>query len=255
MDILTNLLAHNGYWIISLFLLLEMLALPLPGEMMMGCIGLLVYEDQLNWLYSIASASLGVVVGVTLSYWIGHRLGRPFIIRHGRRFHFTEARLNRTAYWFDKYGEKLLFAAYFIPGVRHITGYFCGIARMPFRRYALFAYSGAIFWASLFISLGKLLGPQWEHYHSSVNRCLIILGIASSLAAAVIYVYRKYNWVVVEAINKRLTHGKRHAHLLFYVQFTVVTAIACLIVFLSLVIAFIQDLLTQQLRHFNKIFE
>ncbi|MBD3919171.1 DedA family protein [Paenibacillus sp. PR3] len=242
MEILTNLLAHDGYWIISLFLLLEMLALPLPGEMMMGCIGLLVYEQQLNWFYSIAAASLGVVIGVTLSYWIGYRLGRPFIIRHGQRFHLTEARMNTMAQWFDKYGDKLLFVAYFIPGVRHMTGYFCGVTRMPFRRYAIFAYSGAIFWASLFISLGKFLGPQWEHYHSSVNHWLIILGIASALTATVIYVYRIYKRKAVEAIDRLLKHSRNHMQSLDKVKNTLEDYIAFVIICTPLVIGLMQEL-------------
>ncbi|PWW02808.1 membrane protein DedA with SNARE-associated domain [Paenibacillus cellulosilyticus] len=202
MELLSNLLEHYGYWIILLFLLFEMLALPLPGEMMMGYIGLFVYEHKLNWFASIASASLGVVLGVTLSYWIGYRLGRPFIIRHGKMIHFSEERLNRMTVWFEKYGDKLLFVAYFIPGVRHITGYFCGVTRVSFQRYALYAYSGAIFWASLFISMGKLLGPQWEQYHSTVNRYMIMFGIASAMVAVLIYIYRKYGSQVVERMKK-----------------------------------------------------
>ncbi|MBB3126761.1 membrane protein DedA with SNARE-associated domain [Paenibacillus rhizosphaerae] len=74
---LTNLLEHYGYALICLFLCLEMLALPLPGEMMMSYTGLFVYEGKLNWLLSMASAGAGVLTGVTLSHWIGYRL-TPF---------------------------------------------------------------------------------------------------------------------------------------------------------------------------------
>ncbi|MDU5949940.1 MAG: alkaline phosphatase, partial [Paenibacillus macerans] len=77
MEILTYWLEHYGYGIIFLLLCLEMLALPLPGEMLMSYVGLSVYESKLNWLLSIVSAGSGVLAGVTLSYWIGYRLGRP----------------------------------------------------------------------------------------------------------------------------------------------------------------------------------
>ncbi|MBW5449221.1 DedA family protein [Cohnella sp. CFH 77786] len=198
MDIVTNLLEHYGYGLIFLFLCLEMLALPLPGEMMMSYIGLSVYEHKLSWLFSILSAGSGVLIGMTLSYWIGYRLGSPFVARYGKHVHLTEERVDKLTLWFGNYGDKLLFTAYFIPGVRHISGYFCGITRMPFRRYSLFAYTGAFFWVSLFISLGKMLGPKWEHYHRTVNRYMIIIGIASALLTGVIYAYRTYRRQAVE---------------------------------------------------------
>ncbi|WP_246070546.1 bifunctional DedA family/phosphatase PAP2 family protein [Paenibacillus kobensis] len=250
---MTSLLEHYGYGIIFVFLLLEMLALPLPGEMMMGYIGLFVYEHKLNWFLSIASASLGVLIGVTLSYWIGYRLGRPFIVRYGKVIHLTEERLNKLAQWFERYGDKLLFAAYFIPGVRHITGYFCGVTRMPFRRYALFAYTGAVFWASLFISLGKLLGPKWEQYHSTVNQYMIVFGIASALIAAVIYIYRKYKDQVVETVMGLLSKGISRFHSLGKVRFMLLASFAGFVVFFSLMIGVIQDFLAHEFGQFDEI--
>lgn len=253
MEFLKNLLEHYGYWLILLFLLLEMLALPLPGEMMMGYIGLFVFEQKLNWFFSIASASLGTSIGVTLSYWIGYRLGRPFIVRHGKVIHFTEERLNRMALWFEKYGDKLLLIAYFIPGVRHITGYFCGVTRMPFRSYAVYAYTGAVLWASLFISLGKLLGPKWEQYHSTVNRYMLIFGIVSALLAAVIHIYRKYKRQVVEAIIRLPVQGGRYFHSFGKVKFMVLAAFAAFVLFFSLMIGMIQDFMAQEFGLFDEI--
>ncbi|MFD2331716.1 bifunctional DedA family/phosphatase PAP2 family protein [Cohnella sp. GCM10020058] len=250
---LTNLLAHYGYGLIFLFLCLEMLALPLPGEMMMSYIGLFVYEQKLSWLFSIVSAGTGVLTGVTLSYWIGYRLGRPFIVRYGHRVHLTEARIDKLTLWFEKYGDKLLFVAYFIPGVRHITGYFCGVTRMPFRRYAFYAYTGAIFWVGLFISLGKVLGPKWELYHSTVNRYMIIFGIASAVLAGLVYVYRKYKGQVFEALMQLLAQGVRRFHSFGKVRFLLLASFAVFIVFFSLMLGVIQDFLGQEFGQFDEI--
>ncbi|MCC3373627.1 VTT domain-containing protein [Cohnella sp. REN36] len=253
MDILTNLLTHYGYGLMFLFMGLEMLALPLPGEMMMSYIGLFVYEHKLSWLFSIMSAGSGVLIGVTLSYWIGYRLGRPFIARYGHRVHLTEERVNKLTLWFEKYGDKLLFVAYFIPGVRHITGYFCGVTRMPFRRYARFAYTGAIFWVILFITLGKVLGPKWEQYHSTVNRYMIIFGIASGLLTAVIFVYRKYKRQVVEALMQLLTQGVRRFNSFGKVRFLLLASFTVFVLFFSLMLGVIQDFLAQEFGQFDEI--
>lgn len=250
---LTNLLEHYGYALIYLFLCLEMLALPLPGEMMLSYTGLFVFEGKLNWLLSMASAGAGVLTGVTLSYWIGYRLGRPFISRHGSKVHLTEERMDQITGWFERYGDKLLFAAYFIPGVRHITGYFCGVTRMPFRRYALFAYTGALFWVALFISLGKVLGPKWEAYHSTVNRYMLLFGIGSALVTAAIYVYRKYKDQAIDRLMDLLESGVRHFQSFGKVRLLLLASFAAFVLFFSLMLGVIQDFLSHEYGQFDQI--
>lgn len=250
---LTAWLEHYGYGLIFLSLFLEMLALPLPGEMMMSYAGLFVYEGKLSWLLSILSASAGVTGGVTLSYWIGYRLGKPFIIKYGHRIHLGEAQLERTSKWFEKYGDKLLFIAYFIPGVRHITGYFCGVTRMPFRRYAFFAYTGAIFWVGLFISLGKVLGPKWEVYHTTVNHYMIIFGVASGALAVLVYLFKKYKSRIQAALMDLLTRGVNHFHSLGKVRFLLLGAFAFLALFVSLMLGMIQDFLGHEFSQFDEV--
>ncbi|WP_025688616.1 bifunctional DedA family/phosphatase PAP2 family protein [Paenibacillus zanthoxyli] len=253
MNTLTTWLEHYGYGLILLALFFEMLALPLPGEMLMSYTGLFVYEGKLNGLLSILSASAGATAGVTLSYWIGYRLGKPFVVKYGHRIHLGEEKLNRISLWFEKYGDKLLFIAFFIPGVRHITGYFCGVTRMPFRRYAVYAYSGAIFWISLFISLGRVLGPKWEAYHRTVNRYMIIFGVASALLSLLVYLYRKHKRRILASLMTLLNQGVRHFNSLGKVRFLVLSSFMALVVFVSLMLGLIQDFLAQEFSQFDEV--
>ena len=114
-------------------------------------------------------------------------------------------RMEKTSRWFSKHGNKLLIIAYFIPGIRHITGYFSGITRIPFRTYAWFAYSGAFLWVTVFISLGKILGPQWGQFHSSVKKYLIIGGIVAAIILVAIYMYKKYK-IAMKTYNDSTIH-------------------------------------------------
>ncbi|AIQ12591.1 VTT domain-containing protein [Paenibacillus durus] len=253
MNTLTAWLEHYGYGLIFFALFLEMLALPLPGEMLMSYTGLFVYEGKLNWLLSTLFASAGATAGVTLSYWIGYRLGKPFTIKYGHRIHLGEEQLARISLWFEKYGDKLLFIAFFIPGVRHITGYFCGVTRMPFRRYAVYAYSGAIFWVSLFISLGRVLGPKWEAYHRTVNRYMIIFGLVSALLTLLVYLYRKHKRRVLASLMALLIQGVRHFNSFGKVRFLVLAAFSALVLFVSLMLGLIQDFLAQEFSQFDEV--
>lgn len=71
---LTELLNSYGYIIIFGSLFLELIALPLPGEILMGYCGFLIYQGKLNYPLSILSASLGAICGITTSYFIGKSL-------------------------------------------------------------------------------------------------------------------------------------------------------------------------------------
>ncbi|MGO4106584.1 VTT domain-containing protein [Paenibacillus sp. YAF4_2] len=236
-----------------LALCLEMLALPLPGEIMMSYAGMLVFEQKMNWLVSILTASAGVTAGITLSYWIGYWLGKPLLMKYGHRLHLGEEQMDRLTVWFEKYGDKLLFIAYFIPGIRHITGYFCGVTRMPFRRYALYAYSGAVFWVSLFISLGKVLGPKWEAYHSTVNRYLVIFAIASGMGFLLYHLLRRYKYRILSFLLDMFSGGVRQFKSLGKAKYLVLTSFAALIVFLSLMFGMIQDFVAREFGQFDEV--
>ncbi|MDZ5670127.1 VTT domain-containing protein [Bacillus stercoris] len=90
----------------SCLLCLELIALPGPGEFLMGYAGVLVFQDKLNWALSMLAAGLGSCAGVSISYWIGYRLG-PAIYKYGERIHFGKDRMKKTSRWLAHYGNKL----------------------------------------------------------------------------------------------------------------------------------------------------
>lgn len=150
-------------------LMLELIALPVPGEVLMSNSGFLISQGRLEWIPSVLVAGLGSSIGITIAYFVGFRLGTPFFHKYGHRIHLGPDKLEKVSRWFAKYGNKMLIIGYFIPGVRHITGYFSGITRIPYRSFALFAYLGAFIWTFTFISLGKVLGPKWEEFHGAIK--------------------------------------------------------------------------------------
>jgi undecaprenyl-diphosphatase len=68
---------------------------------------------------------------------------------------------------------------YFIPGVRHLTGYVAGASELSFSNFALFAYTGAFCWAATFITLGYFLGEQWNDVLRGVRETKhLMIGLA-----------------------------------------------------------------------------
>ena len=250
---LTAYLDQFGYIVLFFALLLELLALPFPGEVLMSYSGFLVYQGHLNWMLSIIMAGVGASIGMTLSYWIGYRLGTPFFEKHGHRIHMGPKQMEKISHWFNVHGNKLLIIAYFIPGIRHITGYFSGITRISFRSYALFAYSGAFLWVSVFITLGKILGPQWEQFHTSIKKYLIIGSIVAVIAVVAIYLYKKYKESLINTVIRMLHYilasfRSPNRVALLLLGTTLVTAGLA-----ALMIGLIQDFLGNEFNNFNKV--
>ena len=160
MDILydENLLSLwlTQYGSIALFglLALGILALPIPEETLMVLAGILMYQSKLLIVPTILAAFGGAICGISLSYLLGRVVGKYFILKWGRYLGLTEKKFAQAHNWFETYGKWTLLIGYFIPGVRHLTGACAGVTNLHFGAFALFAYAGAILWASTFLSIG-----------------------------------------------------------------------------------------------------
>ncbi|RDW17677.1 VTT domain-containing protein [Oceanobacillus chungangensis] len=249
---ITAYIDQYGYVVLFVALLLELIALPLPGEILMSYTGFLVFQGRLNWILSILIAGFGSCIGMTISYWIGYKVGQPFFEKYGSRFHMGPERIEKFSHWFSKYGNKLLLIAYFIPGIRHITGYFSGTTRLPFRMYAVFAYTGAFLWVTVFITLGKVLGPQWEAFHSSIKKYLIIGGIAVAVVFIVLFIYKKFKEeikeTVIRIINLTLTIFHTRRRVGFLLTVTSILTLGLMI----LMFGMIEDFLGNEFTNFNQ---
>ena len=198
MQQIIGLLNSYGNIVLPISLMLELIALPLPGETMLTYCGFLVNQGKMSLVLSILVAAIGAIIGVTLSYFIGRILGTPFFEKYGHYVHMDKKNLDKVSVWFEKYGNKLLIVSYFIPGVRHVTGYFSGITGISYKKFALYSYIGAIIWTSTFISLGTFFGSNWNKYHGVITAFLLKGGLVIFLIAIVIYILSKYKFYLNE---------------------------------------------------------
>ncbi|KLA01462.1 MULTISPECIES: DedA family protein [Bacillus cereus group] len=179
MEWIHELFQQYGYYVVLVGLLLEYIALPFPGEPTLAYAGFLSHQGDLSLPILIMLSFIGTSVGMTFQYFVGNKLGMPFIQKYGKYVFLTPKKINLTKMWFDKYGYFLIFIAFFIPGVRHFTGYFAGIINLPFRRFAMTIYSGALFWVSFFLIGGYWLGENLEEIFQILGQHIwkILFGI------------------------------------------------------------------------------
>ncbi|PLT29412.1 DedA family protein [Peribacillus deserti] len=188
------LIEHYGYIGIIAALAAGIIGLPLPDEVLLTFTGYQVFKGEMLFIPSLLSASAGAIAGISISYFLGIKLGMPFLRKYGPKIHLSEARLAKTRNLFNKLGPILLLAGYFIPGIRHVTAYLAGINGFSYRKFSFFAYSGAILWTFTFISLGRSLGKEWlivEFLLSKYSRYAIISAIVIFIAGYFFFTMRK----------------------------------------------------------------
>ncbi|MDP4147753.1 MAG: phosphatase PAP2 family protein, partial [Bacillota bacterium] len=139
----------------------------------------------------------------------------------------------------------------FIPGVRHVTGYFSGITRISFKRFALNAYLGAIIWTAIFISLGKVLGTHWDTFHKAVSKYLIIGGVIIATAMLIVYAYKNHKETIIDFVVKYLSLGLRSFHSLGRVKIVVAGAGAAFLILSILLVGAVQDFLANEFTEFD----
>ncbi|AIY77108.1 TPA: DedA family protein [Bacillus tropicus] len=205
MEWIHELFQQYGYYVVLVGLLLEYIALPFPGKPTLAYAGFLSHQGDLSLPILIVLSFIGTSIGMTFQYFVGNKLGMPFIQKYGKYVFLTQKKINLTKMWFDKYGYFLIFIAFFIPGVRHFTGYFAGIINLPFRRFAMTIYSGALFWVSFFLIGGYWLGENLEEIFHILRQHIwkILFGI---IIIALLTRFRKnIKRVIFKQINSNNT--------------------------------------------------
>jgi membrane protein DedA with SNARE-associated domain len=177
-----------SYFGIFIALGLGIVGLPVPDETLMAYAGFLVFQGKLNYLYTILVAFTGTSCGITIGYVLGKTFGNPFIKKYASKMHMNPEDIQRAENYYNRYGKFALFIGYFMPGVRHLTAIFAGTSLMPYRTFALFAYTGGLLWTITLVSLGYFLGEKWHHVYMYLHRFIIPL-VLLSIIVLIIGIY------------------------------------------------------------------
>ena len=191
MEMLFKLLTEHVYIILFVSLILEFAALPLPGETMMVVAGVMAYNNHGSYIGMIIASALGTVIGMQFSYEIGRRLGTKAIDKYGVYIGLTPYRMTKAAEFFNKFGNIVIVIAYFLPGVRHILGYFSGISRIDAKKFHIYSTIGGVFWVVVFITLGYVLGPSAPHAFKLLHKYGTMLFILAIAGLFIYLIYKK----------------------------------------------------------------
>lgn len=184
---------HYSYSGIFIALSLGIVGFPVPDESLIALTGFLAFQGKLNIPLLILVIIAGTFSGITFSYVLGRLSLRYLSRRYSGKISIDAEHLQKIKFFYDKYGPFALVIGYFIPGLRHLSAVFAGINNMPYRKFALFAYTGALIWTSTFFILGYELGHRWHYVTHLSNRIFIPVIISLTLVLFLIIYLRKKN--------------------------------------------------------------
>ena len=181
-EIALRWIMEHGYAGIFSLLVFGIVGLPVPDETLLTFSGYLVFNHTLFLIPTFAAAFFGSACGITVSYMLGRMFDTYVLLKYGSYLHITPERLARVHAWFERRGRWTLLVGYFIPGVRHLTGYVAGASELSFSNFALFAYTGAFCWATVFITLGYVLGEEWDRVLPSFDDTkMLMVGLGAAV--------------------------------------------------------------------------
>jgi membrane-associated protein len=194
---LTEFVASYGLWTYGLLFLVifcetGLVVTPfLPGDSLLFLAGALAArpETGLNPHLLVVLLVVAAVAGDAVNYLVGKYFGQKLFANPDSKI-FRQSHLQKTHDFFERYGGKTIVIARFIPVVRTLAPLVAGMARMNYRRFALYNVTGGILWVVFFIYAGFAIGNlPWVQAHLK----LLILGIMIiSVMPAVIEVLRHW---------------------------------------------------------------
>jgi membrane-associated protein len=106
----------------------------------------------LNLWVAMAIILIAAVLGDTVNYWVGNRVGHKVVERFPRLV--KQKHLDRTHQFFERYGGKTIIIARFVPIVRTFAPFVAGVGAMTYRRFMAFNVVGALLWVGLITPAG-----------------------------------------------------------------------------------------------------
>jgi membrane protein DedA with SNARE-associated domain len=190
MESVYPLIEHYGYLIVFFGVMLGTTGIPFPSAALLLAAGVLVQQGHLNLRDAIVFGILGAIIGNQIGYWIGHRAGRPFVLKWGRYVKLTPERLDRVEGLLARYGGKAVFAARFFSVSRLLGALVAGMSRMPWGTFVIYSVLGGAVWATSVVLVGYFFGESWGSSQGWSGRASLLLVLLLGVALGFYLTYR-----------------------------------------------------------------
>jgi membrane-associated protein len=154
----------------------------LPGDSLLFTVGLLTAAGVIShsMVFVCVVLTLAAVAGNVCGYWLGRLIGPPlFKPRAGLVGRILNPKyVTKTEAFFDRYGNRALILARFVPIVRTFVTLVAGVGRMNFRRFIGYTAIGGVLWACGVTLAGYFLGNV-AFIKNNIDAVLVLIVLLS----------------------------------------------------------------------------
>jgi undecaprenyl-diphosphatase len=197
-QVLEDIASTLGKWTYLLVTVLAFLetgafiGLVAPGEAAVVVGGVVAGQGEIDIRLLIGLVWFAAFMGDSVSFWLGQKLGREFLVKHGPRVKITEARLVQVERYMTDHGGKTILIGRFIGLVRALAPFIAGSSKMPYRRFMPYDIIGSGLWAATFCILGYVFSNNLEAVIHWAERGVLIFGWTVALIVGTVALVRHF---------------------------------------------------------------
>lgn len=157
MDLLVNFFTDYGYWAVLFVLIICGFGVPIPEDITLVSGGIIagLYPENVNVHMMFLVSMFGVLLGDSIMYWLGRIYGVKILRFKPVRRVINLKRLRMVRQKFEQYGNRVLFTARFLPGLRAPIYMISGITRrVSYTRFVLIDFFAAVISVPIWVYLG-----------------------------------------------------------------------------------------------------
>lgn len=139
----------------------------LPGDSLLVVAGLFAAAGKLDLMVLMISLFVAAVIGDTVGYLSGRKMGRTLFKRPKSRF-FNPNHIKKAHAFYEKHGGKTIVIARFVPIIRTFAPIVAGAAEMNYRSFLFYNVFGGLFWICSMLLAGYFLGGLVETFMRNV---------------------------------------------------------------------------------------
>jgi undecaprenyl-diphosphatase len=191
----SNTLGAWTYLLVGVFAFAEtgaFVGLVVPGETVMLLGGAVAGQGAISIYLLIAIAWFAAWLGDTTSFFLGRRLGREFVMKHGPRFGISHERFERVEDYFSRHGGKTIFIGRFVSLVRAFAPFIAGSSGMRYRAFVPYSILGTGLWASAHILIGYFFSRSIQTAASYAGTGAFVLATLIVVVTASVFLYRHF---------------------------------------------------------------
>lgn len=128
----------------------------LPGDSLLFTAGALASLGTLNVWALFLLLSVAAVLGDTVNYWIGKKIG-PRAFDGSVKF-LRQEHLRKTEAFYEKHGKKTIILARFVPIVRTFAPFVAGVGSMTYGTFIAYNVIGGVAWVAICVFSGYFFG-------------------------------------------------------------------------------------------------